>query len=466
MRATLDRHGAARGTIRTMRSPDPAAVDGPAGAQVGFRDLFRTFGRIGLLSFGGPAAQIALLHRVVVEERRWLDDRRFGHGLNFCMLLPGPEAMQLATWTGWRLRGTLGGILAGVLFVLPGFFAILALSLLYVAAFDTGAVQALLYGLQAGIVAVVAAAVVRLGRRLLDRRLLVAIAASAFLAIFFLQVPFPIIIIGALLLGLGLREVPEDPHLQAGEDGPRHLQHPSLRSTLLRGAGWGAAWLAPLVLLLATLGPDHVLTQLARFFSFVAVVTFGGAYAVLAYVAQHAVEVHGWVTASQMLDGLGMAEGTPGPLIQVVQFVGFLGAHGDPGGMQPLVAAVLASLVVTWAMFVPSFLFVLTAAPWLDRLTRIHALSRALSAVTAAVVGVVLNLALWFAINVLFRDVDERSWGPVRLLVPDPGSLDAGAAVIALVAFAALTWRGAGLLPVLATSILAGAAWHALVGAA
>jgi len=457
-----------------------ARVEAPtasARARVSFGEAVRVWARIGLLGFGGPAGQIALMHRMLVEERRWISEQRYLHALNYCMLLPGPEAQQLATYVGWLLHGTRGGLAAGVLFILPGFLAILALSLVYAAWQQAPLVEALFFGLKPVVVALVFDALLRIGKRALGNGAMVGLAALAFAAIFFFAVPFPLIVLAAALIGLlGQRVAPRrfelrsahKAHAESGEsapliaDGEQRGPPPSARRTLRTALLGLALWWLPLGALALALGPRHVQVELGLFFSQAAVVTFGGAYAVLAYVAQQAVEVFGWLRPGEMLDGLGMAESTPGPLIQVVQFVGFMAAHREPGALDPLLAGVLGSLVVTWSTFAPCFLWIFLGAPWIEALRGNRWLSSALAAITAAVVGVILNLALWFALHVLFGTVEVQERHGLRLWVPELRSFDLGAAAIALVAFVALRRFKLGLLPVLAGGLCCGALWYAL----
>jgi chromate transporter len=405
--------------------------------------------RIALLSFGGPAAQIAVMHRILVEEERWIDERRFLNALNFCMLLPGPEAMQLATYLGWMTHGLRGGLIAGSLFVLPGFLSILALSYIYVLLGETPAVAGMLFGLKAAVLAVVLVALDQLRRRVLGDGFRVAIAVAAFVALFFLQLPFPLVILVAAALGLWQvrhqRAVPAAAPPTIG-----------MRGTLATAVIGGLVWLLPLAALALWLGPGHVLSQVGLFFSQVAVVSFGGAYAVLAYVAQHAVEAQGWLSPAEMVDGLGLAETTPGPLIQVLQFVAFLAAWRDATPFEPMVAGLLASVVATWATFVPCFVWIFTGAPWIERLVHQPRLAGAMAGVGAAVVGAVLNLSLWFALHVLFRELEAMQVGPVRLLLPEPGTIDVAALVFAAVALALLAWRRWSLLAVLGLAVGAG----------
>jgi chromate transporter len=400
--------------------------------------------RVAALSFGGPAAQIAVIHRVAVDEKKWIEESAFVRALSFCMLLPGPEAQQLVTYVGWKLHGLRGGLAAGLIFVLPGFVTMLALSILYVTASDVAFVAALFYGLKPAVLPVVLEAVLRLKRRAAGGWLGTAIAVAAFIAIFAFGVPFPIIVAGGALAGfLALREVkPVTPSTP--------ISRREIFSTLKTAIVWLAIWLVPVAALLFALGPDHVFTRQAQFFSRVAVVTFGGAYAVLAYVAQRAVDVFHWLTPREMLDGLGLAETTPGPLIMVVQFVGFLGAHRNAGGMDPLLAGVIGSVITVWVTFAPSLMFIFVGAPWVERITENQRLAAALAGVTAAVVGVVLNLGIWFAIHTLFTEVSTRAFGPVSLPVPNLTSFSPVVAVIALLAGFALFRLKLGLLWVLA----------------
>lgn len=362
------------------------------------------------------------MHAELVERKRWIDEARFLHALNYCMLLPGPEAQQLAIYCGWLLHGTRGGVVAGVLFVLPSVFILWALSYVYVQFGGVPWVAAIFYGLKPAVLAIVAAAVVRVGSKALRSAAMWSIAAGAFVAIFFLHLPFPLILIAAGLLGFFLAKQPTE---RAVEDADR-LTSPSRIRLLVVCAQWLAVWWIPLLLVVATLGSQHTISHEAMFFSKTALLTFGGAYAVLPYVSQQAVETFGWLAPGQMLDGLGLAETTPGPLIMVLQFVGFVGAWNQPGRLPPLVAATLGAAVTTWATFAPCFLWIFAGAPYVERLRSNRALSSALSGVTAAVVGVILNLAVWFGLHVIIRD----------------GAVDLFAIVVALVAFAGmLRWK-------------------------
>ncbi len=431
------------------REPDDPA--GTARADVvPFGAAVRAWFAISLQTFGGPAGQIAVMQRALVEERRWIGQHRFVHALGYCMLLPGPEAHQLAVYVGWLLNGLRGGLVAGVLFVLPGMLAMLALSALYVGLGDTTAVASLFAGLGAAVVAVVAQAVVRVGRRALHHPLLIGLAVAAFLALAVFGVPFPVVIGAAAVLGwLAHRRIPALTSFDEGgraDGGPPplvpddalHAEAPSGRRMVRRLAIGLFTWAAPVLLVALATGGDGVYTTQGLFFAGTALVTFGGAYAVLAFVAQHAVQTYGWLTAGDMAQGLALAETTPGPLIMVVQFVAFLGAHADPGPLSPWVGAVVASLLVTWVTFVPSFLFIFLGAPYIERLRRNRALAGALAGITAAVVGVIANLGVYFAVNTLFATVDR---GPLALLVPDPATVRpiplAIAAIAAILIFVA-----------------------------
>lgn len=435
----------------------------------------RIWARIGLLSFGGPAGQIALMHRILVEEQRWLGEKRFLHALNYCMLLPGPEAMQLAVYIGWLMHRTLGGIIAGVLFVLPGVVAIMALSWIYALYGNVGPVEALFFGLKAAVLAIVVQAVIRIGSRALKNRAMVAIAAASFVAIFGFAVPFPLIILIAGLIGFfgaraglpafhgggGHGKVGEvqvdDSDTLLGEESPDHTQ--VNRGWAFRISGvFLLLWLAPVALLFAVLGPANVFSEIAGFFSVMAVVTFGGAYAVLAYVAQEAVQYYGWLAPGEMLDGLGMAETTPGPLIMVTQFVGFMGAFREASGLSPLMAATLGGLLTTWVTFVPCFLWIFLGAPFIERLRDNAVLTAALTAITAAVVGVILNLAVWFGLHVVFDEVRTVTAYGLDLDVPVWSTVNLAAAALVLAALVAVFRFRLGAVTVLAGCALAGVA--------
>ncbi|MCB1229968.1 MAG: chromate efflux transporter [Verrucomicrobiae bacterium] len=396
-----------------------------------FREALRFWLKLGWISFGGPAGQIAIMHTELVDRKRWISNDRFLHALNFCMLLPGPEAQQLATYCGWLLHRTRGGIVAGVLFVLPSVFVLWALSYIYLAFGNLGPVEAAFVGLKPVVLAIVIGAVVRIGKKALHGMAKWGLAALAFVAIFFLKLPFPLIIISAGLLGwFGARRewrgfaIPKT-RSDASEDPGRTRRSDGKRIAIVLLAGL-LLWWAPVGVASRVLGPDHTVTREGVFFSKAAMVTFGGAYAVLPYVAQKAVEEHQWLAAEQMLDGLGLAETTPGPLIMVVQFVGFVGAWQHPGGLDSLVAGTLGALMTTWVTFVPCFLWIFLGAPFIERLHGHAGLTGALSAITAAVVGVILNLAIWFGFHVLFP-ASQPDWFGILLC--------------ALALFVALRWK-------------------------
>ena len=431
-----------------------------------FGEAVKVWARIAALSFGGPAGQIALMHRVLVEEKRWIGEERFLHALNYCMLLPGPEAQQLAVYIGWLLHKTKGGLIAGTLFVLPGMLAIMILSWVYALLGNVPLVAALFFGLKAAVLAIVLQAVVRIGSRALKNNVMRGIAAAAFVAIFFLSVPFPFIVLSAAMIGyLGGRAghpafmaggghgsaggtaVP-DAETALGEHIPEHAQ-PNVGWSLRVGAILLLLWLAPIGLLIAALGQGDVFSEIAVFFSQMAVVTFGGAYAVLAYVAQEAVEKFGWLQPGEMLDGLGMAETTPGPLIMVTQFVGFMAAFRQATGLPPLVAGTLGGLLTTWVTFVPCFLWIFAGAPFVERLRGNKALSAALAAITAAVVGVVLNLAVWFGLHTLFGRVREVPFAGGTLDLPVLFSVNLAALALTVGAVVAVFRFKVGVLPVL-----------------
>ncbi|WP_369258667.1 chromate efflux transporter [Geodermatophilus amargosae] len=420
-------------------TPPPAAPVPP------FREAVRAWFLVSLQTFGGPAGQIAVMQRELVDQRRWIGQRRFLHALNYCTLLPGPEAQQLATYVGWLLHGTRGGLVAGGLFVLPGVLALLALSAVYVAFGTTTAVTALFTGLAAAVLAIVVQAVVRVAKKALDSRALVVLAVAAFLALALFAVPFPVVVALAGLAGWALgRWRPSALPSRRGAEGPDagpppvisddvlHHEAPSARRTVKVLALGLLVWGLPVAAVAVLTGTGSVLTQQGVFFSGAAVVTFGGAYAVLAYVAQQAVEVYGWLTPREMVRGLALAETTPGPLIMVVQFVAFLGAYRAHGALDPWVAAVLASLLVTWVTFVPSFLFVLLGAPYMERLRGNRSLSAALRGITAAVVGVIANLGVYFAVHTLFSGTVRVA--PLALELPDPATLRVVPLVVAVVA--------------------------------
>ena len=439
---------------------------------VTFSEAFRVWLRVSLLSFGGPAGQIAVMHRIIVEEKNWISESRFLHALNYCMLLPGPEAQQMATYIGWLMHRTAGGIVAGGLFVLPGVVAIMALSYIYAAYGNVGFVEAVFFGLKTAVLAIVVEAVIRVGRRSLRNRVMYGIGGAAFLAIFFFAVPFPVIILTAGLIGLigarlGRSEFAAGGHGSAKDSGkidsmlgdgtPEHVK-PDFVRTLGVLAVWLAIWLVPVAAVVAAFGWNDVYSQIAIFFSKMAMVTFGGAYAVLAYVAQQAAEHYHWVTAREMLDGLGMAETTPGPLIMVVQFVAFLAALRDAGSLPPMLAGTLGGLLATWVTFAPCFLWIFVGAPYVEALRGNKALAGALSAISAAVVGVILNLSIWFALHTLFRkSVPVRGWG-LSFDAPIQASVDLAALALSIAAAIAIFRFKVGMLPVLAASCVAGVA--------
>jgi chromate transporter len=447
-----------------------------ASHSVSLAEAFRVWTRVALLSFGGPAGQIAVMHRILVEEKRWVSESRFLHALNYCMLLPGPEAQQLATYIGWLMHRTLGGIMAGGLFVVPGIIAIMALSYIYAAFGNVPFVTALFFGLKAAVLAIVLEAVVRIGKRALKNNAMLLIAAAAFVGIFFLSVPFPAIILGAALIGyIGAKgniavfqgnsgHGPAKPGGAVvdsilGDELPEHAR-PTTARALRVASVWLALWLVPVISLLATLGRGDVFTEIAVFFSKMAVVTFGGAYAVLAYVAQQAVETYGWLKPGEMLDGLGMAETTPGPLIMVLQFVGFMAAFRDSGTLPPMLAGTLGGLLATWVTFIPSFLWIFLGAPFIEALRGNKALNGALSAITAAVVGVVLNLAFWFAVHTVFREVYPIHAFPLSFDAPKLGSIDLWALALSIAAIVAIFRFKIGMIPTLAGCCAAGIALY------
>jgi len=436
-------------------------------------EAFRVWTRVALLSFGGPAGQIAVMHRILVEEKRWISEGRFLHALNYCMLLPGPEAQQLATYVGWLLHRTLGGIIAGGLFVVPGIISIMALSYVYAAFGSVPVIVALFFGLKAAVLAIVLEALFRIGKRSLRNRVMVGLAAAAFIGIFFFQISFPIIVFGAAAIGFlgGMAGItafrgasghgPDEAKGKAvvdsllGDELPEHAR-PTVARSLRVSAVWLALWLIPVAALVANLGMDNVFSQIAIFFSKMAMVTFGGAYAVLAYVAQQAVEYYGWLKPGEMLDGLGMAETTPGPLIMVLQFVGFMAAYRDPGTLSPMLAGTLGGLLATWVTFTPCFLWIFLGAPFVEALRGNKALNAALSAITAAVVGVILNLAIWFAIHTVFHRTIPVRAGPLVFDAPVLASVDPWALALSIAAAVAIFRFKIGMIPTLAACCAAG----------
>jgi chromate transporter len=448
---------------------------------VSLGEAVAVWSRVAALSFGGPAGQIATMHRILVEEKRWIGERRFLHALNYCMLLPGPEAQQLAIYIGWLMHRTVGGLIAGVLFVLPGFVSIMALSVLYAQFGHIGAVTGLFFGLKAAVLVVVLQAVLRVGRRSLKNPVMVALAAAAFLALFVFKVSFPLVIVSAGLIGfvggrlgassflvggahgVAAKSEVADADTVLGEETPDHAR-PNLRWALSISAVLLVLWLAPVLACGLLLGWENVFSQIGLFFSKMAVVTFGGAYAVLAYVAQEAVQTFGWLKPGEMMDGLGMAETTPGPLIIVTQFVGFMGAFRSATGLSPLTAGVLGGMLTTWVTFTPCFLWIFLGAPFVEALRGARALSAALAAIGAAVVGVILNLAIWFGLHVLFRQmVEVRSLG-LQLDLPVLSSLNVASALLSLVAAVAAFRFKVGMIPVLLACSAAGVGVYLLAG--
>lgn len=419
-------------------------------------EVFHAFLKIGLLSFGGPAGQIAMMHRILVEEKAWISESRFLHGLNFCTLLPGPEAMQLATYVGWLLHGVRGGVIAGTLFVAPGFLVIVGLSAAYALFQHADWFASLFFGLKAAVLAIVLEAVLRVARKSLRTRAAYLVATASFFALFVLRVPFPLVVFGAGMIGYLRRDLfvtgamEYQPVLtrRASDAGWSHV----VRTLVI----WCALWVAlPLALVIA-LGGSSIVLPLSLFFSKMAVVTFGGAYAVLAYVAQAAVETFGWLKPGQMIDGLALAETTPGPLILVLTFVGFQAAFQAPGGLAPLLSGIIGAVVTTWVTFIPCFLWIFLGAPYLEVVRRNARLSGALAGIGAAVVGVILNLSLWFAMQTLFRQVGESVAGPVRMSWPVWNTVDVPALSIAVVAMVAMFGLNQGMVRVLALCAVLG----------
>jgi chromate transporter len=438
----------------------------PGGAALPtFGEAFKVWLKIGCLSFGGPAGQIAMMHRVLVDEKKWVDEARFLHALNFCVLSPGPEAQKLATYIGWLLHGVRGGLAAGILFVLPGAFVMLGLSLLYALGRGIALIDGALFGIKAAVLVIVIEALIRIGKRALKTSLLLGIAAAAFVGIYFMAIPFPIIVIAAALIGfLAARTSPALLGLKDDVGTLTPAAPDRWRQAIIASITGLAVWWAPVALVVLILGPSHVLTSIGLFFSKLAVVSFGGAYALLAYMAQQAVETYGWMTAPEMVDGLGLAETTPGPLILVTQFVGFLAAYRDPLPFSPVFAGVLGAALTTWVTFVPSMLWIFAGAPFVEQLRANQRLSGALAAITAAVVGVILNLSVWFALHVLFGHVTEKWFGPVRWFAFDPLALDLKTTALAAIA-AVLAFRfHRGLIEVVAVMAALGIALRLTIG--
>ncbi len=465
-----------------MPIPEPTTQDRigtPASATlVPFREALRVWVRIAALSFGGPAGQIAVMHRILVEEKRWIGETRFLHALNYCMLLPGPEAHELAIYIGWLLHRVKGGLVAGILFVLPGIVALSALSTLYAVYGQVGAVQALFFGLKAAVLAVVLEAVMRVGKRALRNRAQVAIAGAAFIGIFAFAIPFPFIIVAAAVVGVAgtaanLEWFRGSGHGNAKADTgppalidaafarevPAHVRPSVLRFATVAIVG-GLVWLGPLAALALIFGAGSVFVRVGVFNAKMAVVTFGGAYAVLAYMAQQAVQFYHWLKPGEMLVGLGFAETTPGPLISVVQFVGFIAAFRAPGGLDPVAAGLLGGFVAMWATFVPPFLWIFLGGPYIEALIGNRSLNAALSAITAAVVGVILNLAVWFALHVIFRQTFEIAIWSMHISVPLLQSVSWPALVLAVAAILAIFRFKVGMIPVFAACSAAGIAYY------
>ena len=411
-----------------------------------FTEATKVWARIGCLSFGGPAGQIALMHREIVEENKWLSEQQYLSALNFCMLLPGPEAMQLATYAGWRLHGIKGGLMAGLLFVLPGAFVVLALSMLYAAFGNLPWIEAIFFGVKAAVLAIVIDALLRVARRALKGNVDWLIAGAAFLALYCFDVPFPLIIIAAGLVGFF--------RSKTANTSPSTTR-PSFASLFSTMVTWAAIWLIPLALLAMTLGTNHVLSKIGIFFSQLAVVTFGGAYAVLAYMAQAAVEQHGWLTAPEMIDGLALAETTPGPLILVTQFVGYLAASREMGNIW---GGLAGAAVTLWMTFAPCFLWIFAGAPYIEHIGKMPRLSGALAAITAAVVGVILNLSVWFGLHVLFNKVNRMD-GIFKPWLPEWQTLDWAALAISVIAALALLRLHLGIPKTLALCAALGVIW-------
>jgi len=437
---------------------------------ISVKEAFFVWLKIGFLSFGGPAGQIALMHRLLVEEKKWVSEERFLHALNYCMLLPGPEAQQLAIYLGWLLHKTRGGVIAGVLFVLPGALVILVLSAMYANYQQAPLVSAIFYGIKAAVLAVVMIAAMRIAHKILGNALMYYICAGSFIALYFFAVPFPLVILSAACIGflkqyftkdaaqlsnVSSTALIDDILTKQNASADNHTK-PSLRRSLKVIFYCLLAWLTPLILLSLLLADNNVFLQQGVFFSKMAVVTFGGAYAVLAYVAQQAVEVFAWLKPGEMLDGLGLAETTPGPLIMVVQFVGFMGAYRNPGSLDPMLAGSLGALVTTWVTFVPCFLWILLGGPYIESLRNNKHLAAALSMITAAILGVILNLTIWFSSHVLFseqRTVDNLGF---NFQLPVFTSIDLYALAITLIAFIAMQYYKLGMIKTLFFSTILG----------
>ncbi|MBY3580449.1 chromate efflux transporter [Rhizobium bangladeshense] len=469
--------------MNQIESVDPTPVhrvDGPSHG-ISFGEAVRVWARVAALSFGGPAGQIAMMHRIIVEEKRWIGETRFLHALNYCTLLPGPEAQQLAIYIGWLLHKTKGGLVAGTLFVLPGVVVIMALSWIYAIFGNVGAVQALFFGLKAAVLAIVLEAVLRIGKRALRNNVMIGLAVAAFLALFLFHAPFPLVVLVAGVVGyiggqagwkafqagnghgkVGSKQVADADSL-LGEDTPAHARPPASWSLKVAAVGL-LLWGGPVFALLLFLGQGNVFTDISIFFSKMAMVTFGGAYAVLSYVAQQAVEQYHWLKPGEMLDGLGMAETTPGPLIMVTQFVGFMGAYRAPGFLDPLLAGTLGGLLTTWVTFVPCFLWIFLGAPFMETMRNNKALSAALAAITAAVVGVILNLAVWFALHVLFGELQAARGLGMAVDLPVLSSVNVPSLILTVGAVIAVFRFKVGMLTVLAACAILGLLYGLFVG--
>ncbi len=430
----------------------------PAGAaSPTFGEAFRVWLKIGCINFGGPAGQIAMMHRMLVDEKKWIDEPRFLHALNFCMLLPGPEAQKLATYIGWALHGVRGGLVAGILFVLPGALVMLGLSLAYALGRGIAWIDGALFGIKAAVLVIVVEALIRIGKRALKTRLLMALAGAAFVGIFFLNAPFPLIVAAAALIGYFVaRTKPEQMGLKSEPIVTAPAAPDRWRQFFVAAIVGLIVWWAPVALAALALSPGHVLVTIGTFFSKLAVVSFGGAYALLAYMAQQAVETHHWMTAPEMVDGLGLAETTPGPLILVTQFVGFLAAFRDAAPFSPVTAGILGAAMTTWVTFTPSMLWIFAGAPFVEQLRGNRNLSGALAAITAAVVGVILNLTVWFALHVLFGQVTEVRAGWLRWFAFDPLSLDLRATALAAIAAVLAFWLHRSLIETVAVMAVLG----------
>ncbi len=466
--------------IESLETTPVQRADPPShGISLG--EAVHVWARVAALSFGGPAGQIAVMHRIIVEEKRWIGETRFLHALNYCTLLPGPEAQQLAIYIGWLLHKTKGGLVAGVLFVLPGVVAIMALSWIYAIFGNVGAVQALFFGLKAAVLAIVLEAVLGIGRRALRNNVMVGLAAAAFISLFLFHARFPLVVLAAGIVGyiggragwaafrpgnghgkVGDKQV-ADADSALGEEIPEHARPPVNWSLKVAGIGL-LLWGGPVFVLLVFLGQGNVFTDISIFFSKMAMVTFGGAYAVLSYVAQQAVDHYHWLKPGEMLDGLGMAETTPGPLIMVTQFVGFMGAYRAPGVLNPLLAGTLGGLLTTWVTFVPCFLWIFLGAPFMETMRNNKALSAALAAITAAVVGVILNLAIWFALHVLFRNLHETHGFGMTVDLPVLTSVNIPSLILTVGAIVAVFRFKVGMLAVLAACSILGLLYGLLMG--